>query len=424
MKEKLKSAILVILVGASLAQSYLLVFSSPKHLPAEQSVEYVETDIIGTKKTVEELLFPEQIVLHLGNGKHAVLYPNNQLYKEVYKFLKGRTFDNFRRSSSFTTSAELADVRNNMQGVEVRFRDGIPIGVLKSVLQLKGDVLIENEAITRIWIYAKSEEEVKTYFMTDYATYEVRADLNIKDVERMVGFSELQQTYHSDDGEIYLPDDSIEVARYKIPFELMTVEQLQNSLFVDPRNTRNFRNRDGSEIFTDGKRGLQIRADRLWMSYSDPIPAVEARNDAWENLRAAVQFINQHGGWNGAYMAKTIPLLPIVGQQQFVFRQYYDSFPIIGDGGDHFGLIKITLQRGVTANYERSLIVPKNENIERSLAVLPGGKTLDDIIDAYPKKGSIVHVVPAYEPVVGDQYVELNPVWAVELRDGTYDLLK
>ncbi|PYI52412.1 YycH family regulatory protein [Paenibacillus flagellatus] len=423
MIEKIKTAVLAFLVLASLLQSYMLIFNSPRPMPTNQA-EYVETDLIGTQMTAEELIFPDLIVLHTGKQTHTVLYPNHSHYKEIMKMLRGRTFDNFRRNAPVLTAVDWDEIRNKQQGVEVRFRSGIPFGILRTVLQLKGDLPLESESVNRIWIYVNRDaEEVRTYFLTEYNTYEARADLNNKNVEQMVGFGELQGTYHAKD-DFYLPDAPLEVPRYRIGINTMPIDQLQKTLFVDPRNTRNFRDKDGLERYTDGKRGLQIKPDQLWMAYSDPIPTVDSRNDVRENLNAAVQFINQHGGWNGSFLVKSIPQTQLIGRQQFTFRQYYDSYPIVSDRSDGFGLIRITLQNRIVANYERSMIMFDTSKVERSLRTIPGGKTLDDMLNGYSRKSFVVGITPAYQPIVQDKFMELNPVWAVELRDGTYDILK
>ncbi|TMV47998.1 hypothetical protein FE783_18705 [Paenibacillus mesophilus] len=424
MIEKFKSAILAFLVLASLLQSYMLIFSSPRQMPTNQA-EYVQTDRIGTQMTTEELIFPEQIVLHTGKQTHMALYPNHLHFKEIMKMLKGRTFDNFRRSGVVQTGLDWEEIRNKQAGVEVRFqRGGVPFSILKSVFQLRGDLPLDTEGVNRIWIYVNRDaDEVRTFFQSDYNTYEARADLNNKNIEQMVGFGELLVTYHIKD-DFYLPDQPLEVANYKIAVNTMPIDQLQKTLFVDPRNTRNFRKNDGSEMYTDGKRGLQVKPDQLWMSYTDPIPAVDSRNDVRENLNAAVQFINQHGGWNGSFMAKSLTQSQLVGRQQFTFRQYYDSFPIISDRSDNFGLIRTVLQNRVVANYERSMMMLDNTKVERSLKTIEGGKALDDLLNAYARRNLIVAVTPAYQPIVRDKLMELNPVWAVELRDGTYDILR
>ncbi|MEF3305325.1 YycH family regulatory protein [Paenibacillus sp. GYB003] len=425
MIEKFKTALLAFLVLASLLQSYMLLFSSPRQAPTNQG-EYVQTDLIGTQTTTAELIFPELIVLHTGKQTHMALYPNHLHFKEIMKMLKGRTFDNFRRSAPVLANIDWDDIRSKQAGVEVRFqRGGVPFSILKTVFQLKGDLPLDTEGVNRIWIYVSREtEEVRTYFQTEFNTYEARADLNNKNIEQMIGFGELLVTYHAKD-DYYLPDQPIEVPKYTIGVTSMPIDQLQKTLFVDPNNARNFRNKDGSDTYyTDGKRGLQVKPDLQWMSYTDPIPAVDTRNDVRENLNAAVQFINQNGGWNGSFMAKAITPSQLIGRQQFTFRQYYDSFPIIGEQNESFGLIRIILQNRVVASYERSLMMLDNTKVERSLKTIEGGKTLDDMINAYARKNLIVSVTPAYRPIVRDKTMELSPAWAVELRDGTYEYLK
>lgn len=425
MIERFKTAILAFLVLASLLQSYLLLFSSPRLTPTNQA-EYVQTDLIGTQVTATELIFPELIVLHTGKQTHMAVYPNHLHFKEMMKMLKGRTFDNFRRTTAMQSAIDWDDIRNKQEGIEVRFqRGGIPFSILKSVFQLKGDLPLDTEGVNRIWIYANRDaEEVRTFFQTDYNTYEARADLNSKNIEQMIGFGELLVTYHIKD-DYYLPDQPLEVAKYKVAVDMMPIYQLQKTLFVDPRNTRNFSNKDGSDTYyTDGKRGLQVKPGLQWMNYTDPIPVVDSRNDVRENLNAAVQFINQHGGWNGSFMARALTPSQLIGRQQFTFRQYYDSFPIIGSSSESFGLIRIVLQNRVVASYERSLMTLDNSKVERSLKTIEGGKTLDELVNAYPRKNLIVSVTPAYRPVVRDKTMELEPSWAVELRDGTYEYLK
>ncbi|GAA3410816.1 YycH family regulatory protein [Paenibacillus hodogayensis] len=425
MIEKFKTAALAFLVLASLLQSYLLLFSSPRQLPTNKT-EYVQADPIGTQISAEELIFPEQIVLHTGKQTHMALYPNHAHFKEIMKMLKGRTFDNFRKSGPMQTGLDWEEIRSKQAGVEVRFsRGGVPFSILKGVFQLRGDLPLDTEGVNRIWIYVNRDaEEVRTFFLTDYNTYEARADLNNKNVEQMVGFGELLVTYHMKD-DFYLPDTPLEVAKYKIATSTMPIDQLQKTLFVDPLNTRNFRNKDDSDIYyTDGKRGLQVKTAQLWMSYTDPVPAVDSRNDVKENLNSAVQFINQHGGWNGTFMARSLTQSQLIGRQQYTFRQYYDSFPIIGDRSETFGLIRVVLQNRVVANYDRSIMMLDTGKVERSLKTLPGGKVLDDMLNAYSRKNQIVAVMPAYQPIAREGEMELNPVWAVELRDGTYDVLK
>ncbi len=424
MIEKGKSVLLAILVLASLLQSYMLAYNTPNFEPTKPS-QYVETNLLGEPEEAVNLVFPEQIVLHFGKNKHTVLYPDNTFYKMIFESVKQRTFDGFRVSSAAAFEAE--QVRTEREGVEIRFKDGVPFRILQNVMQLKGDVLGETDRIRRIWIYTKENgEEVKAFFFSDVGSivYEAtKADLNVKDVEKFVGLGKYLTKYHTAGGDYYLPDQPLPMMKLRYEYTTFTPEQMQKSLFSDPGITRNLSERDGSEIYTDGKSGLQLENRRRWMIYTDPAAPVESRNDAKENLYSAVQFINQHGGWNGKYMLERIPQ-ETRGEQTFIFRQYIGSYPIISSSLENFGYMKIVLQKGVVTGYERSLINLGGSAVQKEERKLPGGKELDSLIDHYSGKAMIKSVFPAYRPLLTDEAVELTPVWTVELNNGLYDVLK
>jgi regulatory protein YycH of two-component signal transduction system YycFG len=151
---------------------------------------------------------------------------------------------------------------------------------------------------------------------------------------------------------------------------------------------------------------------------------VDKSNDAKENLLSSIQFINEHGGWNGTYIYSRMSSDLGTGSQTFLFRQYVDNYPLIGLTPNNFGYIKLVLQRGVVSVYERSLINIDSNSIEKNASFLPGGKTLDNLIDQYAKKLEIVSVFPAYQVVViKGKKVDLVPRWAVELKDGTNEFI-
>ena len=58
MMERMKTAVLTVLVFASLVQSYMLVFNTPKYEQIQQG-QYVQSDLTGTQVAVEDLLFPQ-----------------------------------------------------------------------------------------------------------------------------------------------------------------------------------------------------------------------------------------------------------------------------------------------------------------------------------------------------------------------------
>ncbi|NOU94732.1 hypothetical protein GC093_16110 [Paenibacillus sp. LMG 31456] len=432
MIEKLKSVILVLLVGLSLLQSYYLSYSSPKFDPLVQE-EYVKTEPIGSQAVLEDLLFPDQVVLHLGNQQHTLLYPDTDPYKRVVENVRQRSLEGFRKTTPAVLGLNWDEIRNKQQGIEVRFRDGIPINVLQRVMQLKGELPPENDVITRIWIFTKdSKDDVRTLLFTDTSStmYEVvKSDISAKDIERFVSLEGILPKeeivpYKLAGDDYYLPLKPVAFPVVKIPFTQYTVDQLKRSFFVDPAITRKLSERDGSEIYTDTKRGLKLRNDQRWMTYTDPIAPVDSKEDLRDNLLSAVQFVNQHGGWNGKYSVYKVPQKLLPSNQAFVFRQYYKSLPIMNQRSDNIGFIKIVMQKGIVASYERSMIIPDLLKSSSKELTLSSGEILDAKLNQYSKKSSIISVFPGYRPMIGEQTMELVPVWTVELRDGTYEFLE
>jgi regulatory protein YycH of two-component signal transduction system YycFG len=430
MMERLKSITLTLLVIISLVQSYFLAFSSPKFENVVQT-DYVKNEVIGTKAELGDILFPEQIILHSGIGTHTLLSRSLPFYHMIYDdFLKRKFYDGFRVTDINSQNLNWEYIRNNTKGIELRFKESIPLHVLQNILQIKQDVPGADEMISRIWIYlVEGTDEVHTYFLSDQnsVVYEAtKVDISADNVKKFVAFGQSLTPYHSSQGDYYLPDESIAIARIQASYTEFTPDQLKRNLFVDPSMTRYFVERDLTQTYTDGKRALQLKNDIHWMNYSDPIstPVVNS-NDAKDNLVDSIKFINEHGGWNdGTYIYSRMSFSVESGPQTFLFRQYVDNYPLIGLTPNKFGYIELVMQRGVVSSYQRSLINIDNGTIEKKPATLPGGKTLDNLIAAYSKKQEIVSVFPAYQVVVlkGNK-VDLMPKWAVELQDGTNEFI-
>jgi regulatory protein YycH of two-component signal transduction system YycFG len=427
--ERIKSVILTILVIISLVQSYFLAYSSPKFDTVVQT-DYVKNEVIGTPAERGDILFPEQIILHSGKNTHTLLPLSQQFYVMIYdNFLKRKFYDGFRRTEVASSNLNWDVIRKQNPGIELRFKEAIPLHVLESILQIRQDAPLVDAMITSIWVYViDNTDEVHTFFLTDNPNdvYEaMKVDISADNVRKYVAFGEYLPPYHSQTGDYYLPDEAITLARIEASYSEFTADQLKRNLFVDPSMTRYFTERDLTQIYTDGKRALQLKNDTHWMKYSDPISIpVNNSNDTKENLLSSIQFINEHGGWNGTYNYSRMSSETETGPQTFLFRQYVNNYPLIGISPNNFGYIKLVLQRGVVSVYERSLININNDSIVPTESFLPGGKALDTLIEQYPNRLDIVSVFPAYQVVVlkGNK-VDLVPRWAVELKDGTDEFI-
>jgi regulatory protein YycH of two-component signal transduction system YycFG len=160
------------------------------------------------------------------------------------------------------------------------------------------------------------------------------------------------------------------------------------------------------------------------MSYTDPAAPTEGELDQVDEITGAVQFVNQHGGWNGMHrLTQAASFYP--GSGNVVrFQQYYEKVPIVSDLGMNFGYIELIMQKGVVTSYERSLLNLNQSAIGRSGRVLPGGEVLRGIISLTEYPSEILALFPAFRPEIAeDDTVVLHPVWAVRLADGSVRVL-
>lgn len=429
--EKAKTILLTVLVAISLVQSYMLGYSTPRPEPLPQG-NYVESVPNGTPAELQDVVFPDQIILHYGKKTHTVLYPMPFInhYRNIFDFLKQRSFGGLRKTNGMAADIDWNEIRDNYQGIEVRFREGVPFSVLQSLMKLsKEDPSVENELISRIWIYSEGgTEDVKTFFISDAnsAVYEaVKADVTASDLGVRLRLGESLPKYHTEYGDYYLPDEPLAAILIHMPYTQYTAEQLKRSLFVDPSLTRSLQERDGTQIITDSVKGLQIRSDKQWFVFSNPASApVDSKNEIRDNLLSGIQFINQHGGWNSTFLFSHLTHKENEGPQIFIFRQYLEGYPVMNIRNDTIGYMKVDVQRGIVSNYERSMIIPDPKSMSKEQATLIGGKELDQKVTAYGKRSSIVGIYPGYQPVVQEKEVVYTPKWIVELRDGTFDVLE
>ncbi|MBB3110887.1 regulatory protein YycH of two-component signal transduction system YycFG [Paenibacillus phyllosphaerae] len=426
MIEKVKTVVLTLLVLLSLLQSYWLAYSMPgMGATVSQKQDYVKAEQMGTEAKVEDLIFPADIVLHFGNDRHTVLYPGVNFYQIIYERVMGREFKGFQRDNVYAIDWDA--VRKSGIGVELRFGSGVPVELLSKVLKLsEGDVAFQKDVITRIWIYKSNDrEEVSTYFFSLDGTtvyQSVRADLTVRDVQNYVGFGQYWTPYRYVADELYLAKEPLQAVESQVSYQSYTPEQMQHNLFFDPSATRAINDRDGSQIYTDSKRALQVEQDGTWIRYRDPAAVQDSEDDMSENVYASVVFINEHGGWNGLHRF----IQPWSGESvpTIRYQQYYGSYPIVSKQPFLFGEMLLRMQQGVVTEYERSLITLSDTPEKKEVRWLPGGQMLVDALANYARREEVQSVYPAVEvAMLAGSKLRFSPIWAVRLLDGTQEKL-
>jgi len=424
MIERFKTGLLIVLVALSLLQSYMLAYSFPTlGAVVKTEQEYVLTETMGQTARVDQVIFPEDVVLHLGEDRHSVVYPGNGFFDRIYDRIVVSEFTGFQRVSGGMRN--WSEMRRTSTGVELRFGEGIPVQLLQRVMRIDGDLLFLSDSINRIMLLKQQDRsDLEIYFFSsDGATvYEpLRANVTLADLEEFAGLGVYLTPYELWQDGVYLPAQPVEAVEFRFEYASYSPEQMQRNLFFDSEKTRNLEGRNGSQIYTDGKRGLQLESGETWMVYTDPVAPPDNPNNLTNNVLAAVQFVNEHGGWDG--MHRFIAPERHSDGRTIRFQQYYDHYPLLG-GSFRYGHIRLVLQQGVVSEYERSLLTRGGRTGESSLRWLPGGDELRVALEGYSRLREIEAVFPAQFVTLtseGDLYME--PVWGVRLEDGTMQSL-
>lgn len=425
MKEQLKSMVLFLLVLSSLIQSYFLIY----RLPGGDSIissetNYVKTDSMGQEQRIEQLIFPNKIIVHMGEDKHTVFYPETTFYKLIFTRLESRSFQSFERRS--IQSANWSEVRRKYEGIEMVFSGGVPVTLLERMMRLTADPVFQAETINRIWVYT-DEKATRTHALFFSArgdvVYEAKeVDLTVQDVQQHVSFGQNATPYELISGQYYIPMDNIEMQEPIVNSGLFTTEQMQRNLFFDPGITRNIQEKDGSEIYTDSKRSLQVKQSQRWMGYTDPAAPSSEPGNPVRDILAAVDFVNQHGGWDGAYRLIMNNASDVSGEEyrtNVSFQQYYGSYPVLDRPSFRFGTIRLEVQQETASVYERSLLYLKGGEQSSASMLLPGGEELRVKLKQLAGNKTILDVTPSYSPeLTEDGSLKLVPVWRIQLLNG------
>lgn len=425
MKERVKSWILALLVLGSLVESYYLIYRLPGTDSAVLSENlYVKTDNMGPEEKVENLLYPDKMIIHMGDGKHTLFYPSSTFYNLILNRLKGRGFESFQRRS--VQDFNWNQIRKENPGIELSFGAGIPVTLLQRIMQLSPDSLFAGESIDKIWIYnVKNDSKAHAIFFStrgDIVYEAAKVDLTVQDIQQHVDFGKNLTSYTTVNGDYYVPDSKISLVEVEMPSGMYTIEQMQSNLFFDAGSTRYIREKNGSEIYTDSKRSLQVDQEQNWMSYSDPAALPAGESTPAKDALEAVDFVNQHGGWNGTYrLAATEEgrLERMVSFQQYYGSYPYGSYPIMSKPQLQYGVINLELQQGTVSSYDRSLIYIDENKSEKKVVELSGGEELQSQLTQIGKASSVKDLTPAYVPVEKGEKLQLLPVWRVTLSDGS-----
>lgn len=418
--DKAKTILLNLLVIVSLVLSWLLINSQPNYdilYPAE----YVEPKPIGDKKELKQLVNPGSIVLHYGDNRFMGTTTDSIYYRIMLREMEKWYFFNFTRVN--LTEDRWNQVIHHKKAIEIIYSAKLPMEMMAEMFTFRGNTESLIDGAKRIIIYVDdSEKETYALFVDEDGKQMIQARTAVTPRDLDQFYLSLGNSLHEmmvfPIGKnpyqplIYLPKSSLTMKKFRYFYEPIPPFQIFQTLFVDPSLTRQVTERDGTTIYTDGSKAVQIPSDRGSIHYYDPLTETMGSTRKQSNIHSVIQFINEHGGWNGSYTLDEVNNFSLPDEEVYLFRQYIGSYPIYGDGD--LGEIELLSRQSIILEYHRSLINLDTFFDDEDIPIMTGEEFIEQLSQTGIPLDKIKEIVLGYQAEVNEHHLTLLPKWIIK----------
>ncbi|WP_018131048.1 YycH family regulatory protein [Effusibacillus pohliae] len=397
--ERVKSALLAVLVALSIVLSIALWTNTPVFEPLDQA-GYIPNPAFGLGKSVDQVLVPVQISARLEDKSFTVAGPFTDAYEKAWDELKKLTVREW---------LPVVDPAALLQAIHaapyMQFQFGTELNAEQVFRILK--TIAPNQfplKVTAILVYRDpAGAGYAALVAKGQPVYRGRIAEQAGLFQQLAQWGSLPKYVEQTgaNGPFLLPNEKIRVPVITCKSVPLPADSLARTFFVDPTLTRRIQERDGSLIVTDGSRTVQISAKGRKIHYSNPQP-LEKQQDSQPKDNAfqrAVAFVNEHGGMQGAYVGR---LQTAWGEhQEYLFNEYRHGLPVLsGVTG-----IQVALNGSEVVDMTRS-------------AMYLGAVLKEEVVEIHPPAPAIRQgasdLYLAYAAKEAEGNVRLQPVWVVE----------
>lgn len=432
--ERLKTVLLYLLVLISLILTSLLWNNQPR-FELISPPTYVESKVVGYPRQLEELVVPSAIVFHFGNNRHTKADSDDGQYRVLRSEMNKWYFYDFvfqplplERWEALTRS---------LPGLEIQFRSTIPISVVSQLFTFRGETEGLIHGVDCVWLYyAPEENAVYGLFISREERQAIRARTSVSPKDLQNSYLPLgnllpeQQLRVSAPEPLsprqvsafwhwyYVPKQPDRMRYVRMNYIPITDRDLTDAFFLDPTLIRQIVERDGTIIYTDGSRSVQVRPDQQMMTYTDPA-LKPGREDLTgdEKLRETVLFINQYLGWTDDYRLERMEERAGEGDV-LTFRQYLGAYPLVSQDGPPIDELAVTSLAGQVVTLSRSLIDLDTYLDMTEWTVMSGDELFEELRKQDVDLDRVKNAYLAYGIKVHRGFVELIPSWVVESDNG------
>lgn len=369
MIEKVKSVLLVFLIGMSLFLTYQLWYGT---MPAQLIVEDVyERILVEEPRPLENTLTPSQVAISAGEAFY-LLRKGEPGYDDLWEALS-QTLQNI---SIDTTVGEEMPPEDSGKLLTYHLQPAIPAGdglpwfsdapyteIEKIELFSAGDqkwlVLSELGSDNKIRLLLSPGKTELFADMLEEIPLEGKI-LRSRLTPELIALQtemELEVT-----GPIYVPEVPVYMNELILKPESMDRDMILKTFFVDYNMARIIEEKDGGLIYTDGDKGLRLKNTGL--EYSSPQKEEGQATASYpEALTVSSNFISNHGGWPENLRLEEISLSRWGRTAYYNVRwmAYYDGFPIFA-----VQPTRALFNDNGLIHYARSIFTPENVIIEEN----------------------------------------------------------
>lgn len=421
--DKGKTVLLNFLVVTSLILSWLLVNSQPKYEYLHPA-EYVEPLPVGEKKELRQLVHPKSIILHYGDESYTGVTKDSTHYRVIANEMEKLYF--YDLAPIELSDEQWKEIVQQKKAIEVNYATEIPMDMMEELFTFRGKVGNMLSAAKRIIIYVDdSDKEAYALFMDQAGERMIQARTTItpRDLDEI--YLSLQNPLEettviptelgNSRSLIYLPKAGMTMKEYRYFYQPVPISQMLQVLFVDPSVTRQVTERNGTTIYTDGSKAVQLPPGYPSIHFYDPIAESLSSSSKDSHYHSVVNFVNDHGGWNGLYMLEALKRPSNQAEETYLFRQYVGAYPVYAAQSETYaGAIEVVSNQSYIVEFHRSLLNLDTYFDHKDVTIMSGEELLTQLGELGLSLNQVKDMYLGYEARVNDHHLLLTPKWIVE----------
>ncbi|NIK11544.1 YycH family regulatory protein [Alkalibacillus almallahensis] len=333
--EKLKSAVLVILVATSLGLTFALWTYQPQYEEMDEITYLEENELDGEQQTISEVMTPDQIIFNNNNTFSRLKSKTEE--QQLFQDMSDWTFSKLDQYPS----EENGDVWT--PNVELVMPVSVPYEAINQLFDVDDSTNQQTGSFNRVFFQLTrgSEEQIRVSFTSD------RHDQVLNGLIESVSAYDHLQGYIYDDNTasmekvelhedqprdyIYLTREDTIATEHTVLLNELDEQPLRNVLFSNPTLiSQQTTGGDYEKILTDGSRLLRFNSAFSSGHYIEYLkPATEELSDlnSMELLTRSMNHTNDYYGWTNNFNASELS----EQSQTIQYRMHQNGYPVFDD---------------------------------------------------------------------------------------------